>query len=208
MQIVSVNITSVVHEGEWTGSEGKTGIDKRTAVGPVRFANEQVVGDVIVDRNHHGGYDQAVYAYAREDADWWEKEIAQEISNGRFGENLTTIGIDVNRALIGERWKIGSTILEVSQPRIPCRVFAGFWQRPTLIKEFMRAGKPGTYLRIIQEGEIIAGDLIEIIYTPEHSITIADLYAAKNGDRSKVVEIAKVKELSEAYQEWARSLCN
>ena len=72
----------------------------------------------------------------------------------------------------------------------------------------MRAEKPGTYLRIIQEGEIIAGDLIEIIYTPEHSITIADLYAAKNGDRSKVVEIAKVKELSEAYQEWARSLCN
>ena len=208
MQIVSVNITSVVHEGEWTGSEGKTGIDKRTAVGPVRFANEQVVGDVIVDRNHHGGFDQAVYAYAREDADWWEKEIGQEIAHGRFGENLTTSGIDVNRALIGERWKIGSTILEVSQPRIPCRVFAGFWQRPTLIKEFMRAGKPGTYLRIIQEGEIIAGDLIEIIYTPEHSITIADLYAAKNGDRSKVVEIAKVKELSEAYQEWARSLCN
>lgn len=208
MQIVSVNITSVVHEGEWTGSEGKTGIDKRAALGPIRFANQEVVGDVIVDRNHHGGFDQAVYAYAREDADWWEKEIGQEIAHGRFGENLTTSGIDVNRALIGERWKIGSTILEVSQPRIPCRVFAGFWQRPTLIKEFMRAGKPGTYLRIIQEGEIIAGDLIEIIYTPEHSITIADLYAAKNGDRSKVVEIAKVKELSEAYQEWARSLCN
>lgn len=208
MQIVSVNITSVVHEGEWTGSEGKTGIDKRAALGPIRFANQEVVGDVIVDRNHHGGFDQAVYAYAREDADWWEKEIGQEIAHGRFGENLTTSGIDVNRALIGERWKIGSTILEVSQPRIPCRVFAGFWQRPTLIKEFMRAEKPGTYLRIIQEGEIIAGDLIEIIYTPEHSITIADLYAAKNGDRSKVVEIAKVKELSEAYQEWARSLCN
>ena len=208
MQIVSVNITSVVHEGEWTGSEGKTGIDKRAALRPIRFANQEVVGDVIVDRNHHGGFDQAVYAYAREDADWWEKEIGQEIAHGRFGENLTTSGIDVNRALIGERWKIGSTILEVSQPRIPCRVFAGFWQRPTLIKEFMRAGKPGTYLRIIQEGEIIAGDLIEIIYTPEHSITIADLYAAKNGDRSKVVEIAKVKELSEAYQEWARSLCN
>lgn len=208
MQIVSVNITSVVHEGEWTGSEGKTGIDKRAAFGPIRFANQEVVGDVIVDRNHHGGFDQAVYAYAREDADWWEKEIGQEIAHGRFGENLTTSGIDVNRALIGQRWKIGSTILEVSQPRIPCRVFAGFWQRPTLIKEFMHAGKPGTYLRIIQEGEIIAGDLIEIIYTPEHSITIADLYAAKNGDRSKVVEIAKVKELSEAYQEWARSLCN
>jgi len=208
MKVLTVNITNVVHEGEWTGSEGKTGIDKRAAVGPVRFANEEVVGDVVVDRNHHGGYDQAVYAYAREDADWWEKEIGQEISNGRFGENLTTSGIDVNRALIGERWKIGTSILEVSQPRIPCRVFAGFWQRPTLIKDFMAAGRPGTYLRIIQEGEISANDSIEIIFKPAHLVTIADLYAAKNGERSKVEEIASVKELSLKYQEWAQSLRN
>ena len=173
-----------------------------------RFANEEVVGDVVVDRNHHGGYDQAVYAYAREDADWWEKEIGPEISNGRFGENLTTSGIDVNRALIGERWKIGTSILEVSQPRIPCRVFAGFWQRPTLIKDFMAAGRPGTYLRIIQEGEISANDSIEIIFKPAHLVTIADLYAAKNGERSKVEEIASVKELSLKYQEWAQSLRN
>ncbi|MEI7541005.1 MAG: MOSC domain-containing protein, partial [Actinomycetes bacterium] len=196
----------VVHEGEWTGSEGKTGIDKRSAIGPVRFSNDEVSGDVVVDRNHHGGYHQAVYAYAREDADWWEKEISQTIANGRFGENLTTTGIDVNQALVGERWRIGTTILEVSQPRIPCRVFAGFWQRPTLIKDFMAAGKPGTYLRIIQEGEISAGDSIEIISKPDHAITIADLYAAKNGERSKKEEIALVKELSPAYQEWAQSL--
>jgi MOSC domain-containing protein YiiM len=206
MEIVSVNITAVVHEGEWTGSEGKTGIDKRSAIGPVRFSNDEVSGDVVVDRNLHGGYDQAVYAYAREDADWWEKEIGQSIANGRFGENLTTTGIDVNQSLIGEQWRIGTTILEVSQPRIPCRVFAGFWQRPTLIKDFMSAGKPGTYLRIIQEGEISAGDSIEIISKPDHAITIADLYAAKNGERSKVEEIAAVKELSSAYQEWAQSL--
>ncbi len=206
MEIVSVNITAVVHEGEWTGSEGKTGIDKRSAIGPVRFSNDEVSGDVVVDRNHHGGYDQAVYAYAREDTDWWEKEIGQSIANGRFGENLTTTGIDVNQSLIGERWRIGTTILEVSQPRIPCRVFAGFWQRPTLIKDFMSAGKPGTYLRIIQEGEISAGDSIEIISKPDHAITIADLYAAKNGERSKVDEIAAVKELSSAYKDWAQSL--
>ena len=208
MKVVSVNVTSVVHEGEWTGSEGKTGIDKRGVLGRVAFAHEQVANDVIIDRNAHGGYHQAVYAYAREDADWWEKEIGQEISNGRFGENLTTIGIDVNQALIGERWRIGTTILEVSQPRIPCRVFAGFWQRPSLIKDFMAAGKPGTYLRIIQEGEISAGDSIEIISVPDHLITIADLYAAKNGERSKIEEIAEVNELSIKYQEWAQSLRN
>ena len=206
MKVVSVNVTSVVHEGQWTGSEGKTGIDKRGVLGRVAFAHEQVANDVIIDRNAHGGYDQAVYAYAREDADWWEREIGIEIDNGRFGENLTTQGIDVNTALIGEQWQIGSVILEVSQPRIPCRVFAGFWQRPTLIKEFMAAGRPGAYLRIIQVGEIGAGDTIEVIHIPKHAITIADLYAAKNGERSKIQEISMVSELSTKYQEWAKAL--
>jgi MOSC domain-containing protein YiiM len=206
MKVVSVNVTSVVHEGQWTGSEGRTGIDKRGVLGRVAFAHEQVANDVIIDRNAHGGYDQAVYAYAREDADWWEREIGISIDNGRFGENLTTQGIDVNAALIGERWQIGSVILEVSQPRIPCRVFAGFWQRPTLIKEFMAAGRPGAYLRIIQEGEIGVGDSIEVIHLPKHAITIADLYAAKNGERSKIQEISMVSELSTKYQEWAKAL--
>ncbi len=206
MKVLSVNLTYSVHTGEWTGSEGKTGIDKRAVDGPITFANEEVTGDVIVDRNHHGGFDQAVYAYSREDADWWQNQLGITIDNGRFGENLTTSGIDVNQALVGERWKIGSTILEVSQPRIPCRVFAGFWQRPTMIKEFMESGKPGTYLRIIQEGQINAGDAIEILSKPDHQITIVDLYAAKNGERSKIQEIAAVKELSIKYQEWAQSL--
>ena len=206
MQILSINITHSVLEGEWAGSEGKTGIDKRSVEGPVRFAHEQVTGDVIVDRKHHGGYHQAIYAYAREDADWWEKELGVSIANGRFGENLTTVGINLNTALIGEQWKIGTTVVEVSQPRIPCKVFAGFWNRPTLIKDFMAAGRPGTYLRIIQEGEIAAGDVIEIISKPSHEISIADLYAAKNGERSKIEAIAQVPQLSPDYLQWAQSL--
>ena len=206
MKVLSVNISATILEGEWIATEVQTGIDKRPISGAVRFENEQVHGDVIGDKSAHGGYDQAVYAYAREDADWWEQQIALTIENGRFGENLTTQGIDVSAAVIGERWRVGSVILEVSQPRIPCRTFAGFWKRPTLIKEFMAAGKPGTYLRIIQEGEITAGDEIEIIHLPSHGITIADVYAAKNGERSKVEEIALVKELSPQYQEWAQSL--
>ena len=206
MKVLSINISATILEGDWIATEVQTGIDKRPISGAVRFENEQVHGDVIGDKSAHGGYDQAVYAYAREDADWWEQEIALTIENGRFGENLTTQGVDVSAAVIGERWRVGSVILEVSQPRIPCRTFAGFWKRPTLIKEFMAAGKPGTYLRIIQEGEITAGDEIEIIHLPSHGITIADVYAAKNGERSKVEEIALVKELSPQYQEWAQSL--
>ena len=150
--VLSVNITHAVLVGEWTGSVGSTGIDKRAVPGRVKLAANAVEGDRILDSKNHGGYDGAVYAYAREDAQWWEGELGIEIAPGRFGENVTTVGLDVTNAVIGERWKIGSVILEVSKPRIPCRTFAGFWDRPTLVKDFMEAGRPGAYLRIIQEG--------------------------------------------------------
>ena len=124
-KVLTVNVAAVVHEGAWTGSEGKTGIDKRPVNGAIRFTDNGLAGDVVVDKKHHGGFDKAVYAYASEDAKWWERQIGVEINNGAFGENLTTEGIDVNGALIGERWRIGNVLLEVSEPRIPCRVFAG-----------------------------------------------------------------------------------
>jgi MOSC domain-containing protein YiiM len=205
-RVLSINITSVVHQGEWTGSEGRTGIDKRSVSGPIEFKNNGVAGDRIIDTNVHGGYDQAVYAYAKEDALWWEKEIGEEIPAGRFGENLTTEGIDVNAALVGEQWKIGSVILEVSQPRIPCRVFAGFWKRATLIKDFTQAGRPGAYLRIIQEGTAQAGDLIEVIFKPNHAISVKDLFSAKSGERSKINEIKVVDQLSSGFKEWAEKI--
>ena len=205
-RVISINITSVVHQGEWTGSEGRTGIDKRSVSGAIEFKDNGVVGDRVIDTNVHGGYEQAVYAYAREDAQWWEKEINEEIPAGRFGENLTTEGIDVNAALIGEQWKIGSVILEVSQPRIPCRVFAGFWKRATLIKDFTQAGRPGTYLRIIQEGRAQAGDSIEVIFKPNHTVTISDLFAAKSGERSKINQIKDVTYLSTEFKEWSHKI--
>ncbi len=205
-RVLSINLTSVVHQGEWTGSEGRTGIDKRSVVGSVEFKNNGVAGDRIIDTNVHGGYDQAVYAYAREDAQWWEKEIGEEIPAGKFGENLTTEGIDVNAAFVGEQWKIGSVILEVSQPRIPCRVFAGFWKRATLIKDFTQAGRPGAYLRIIQEGTAQAGDAIEVIYKPDHNVSISDLFSAKSGERAKINEIKVVPQLSQGFKEWAEKI--
>ena len=205
-RVLSINITSVVHQGEWTGSEGRTGIDKRSVTGAIEFKNNGVVGDRVIDTNVHGGYEQAVYAYAREDAQWWEREINEEIPAGRFGENLTTEGIDVNAAIIGEQWKIGSVILEVSQPRIPCRVFAGFWKRATLIKDFTQAGRPGTYLRIIKEGTAQAGDVIEVIFKPDHTISISDLFAAKSGERSKINKIKDVTYLSPEFKEWSQKI--
>lgn len=205
-QLLSINITSIVHQGEWTGSEGRTGIDKRSVSGAIEFKNNGLTGDRIIDTHVHGGYDQAVYAYAREDAIWWEAEINEKIPAGRFGENLTTQDIDVNGALVGEQWKIGSVILEVSQPRIPCRVFAGFWKRATLIKDFTQAGRPGAYLRIIQEGTAQAGDAIKVIYKPDHSISISDLFSAKSGERAKINEIKVVPQLSQGFKEWAEKI--
>ena len=205
-KVLSVNIAKRIHTGEWTGSEGRTGIDKEPVSGPVELKDNCVAGDSVIDRKAHGGYDKAVYAYSIEDAKWWEGVIGRELRNGSFGENLTVQGIELNSSLIGERWSVGSCILEVSEPRIPCRVFAGFWDRPTLIKEFTDAKRSGTYLRIIEEGKVSAGDEIKVISKPSHKITVLDIFEAKAGNREKIQEIIKVRELSEKYLEWAKKI--
>lgn len=203
-KVLTVNIAHLIHGGEI--EDERTGIDKRPTPGRVGLKNDGVDGDFIGNRKAHGGYEQAVYAYAHEDLIWWEAELEIKITNGRFGENLTTSGIDVTNAVVGERWAIGTAILEVSMPRIPCRTFAGFWERPTLIKDFMKAGRPGTYLRILQEGDVGAGDTVEIALRPSHGITISDLFSAENGERSMLGEIAKVPELSAEYREWVNKI--
>ena len=205
-KVLSINIAKRIHTGEWTGSEGRTGIDKEPVSGAIEFKDNSVAGDSVIDRKAHGGYDKAVYAYAIEDAKWWEGVIGRELRNGSFGENLTVQGIDLNASLIGERWSVGSCILEVSEPRIPCRVFAGFWDRPTLIKEFTEAKRSGTYLRIIEAGRISAGDEIKVIAKPDHEISVLDIFEAKAGNREKIQEIVQVTELSAKYLEWAKKV--
>ncbi len=205
-KVLSVNVTSVVHEGGWTGGKGRTGIDKQSVATPIRLVNDAVEGDLVADRKNHGGYDQAVYAYSREDAEWWERELEISIAYGRFGENLTTQGIEVSGAVIGERWHIGSAIVEVAQPRTPCRVFAGFWNRPNLIKEFTDAGRPGAYLRIMQEGQVRSGDEIVIAERPLHGITVADLFIARGEERFRIFEILAALESSDSVRHWAENI--
>jgi len=205
-KLLSVNVTAIVHHDDWAGSVGKTGIDKRPKLGRVALENDCVEGDFVLDTKNHGGKDQAVYAYAREDADWWEKEIDLEIANGRFGENLTTSGIDVTNAIIGEIWHIGTTKLQVTMPRIPCKVFQGFWQRPNLIKEFTNAKRPGAYLRILEEGYVSAGDEIRVTNIPNHGITIKDLYEAKSGERSKIIDINQIPDLAPKFKDWSEKI--
>lgn len=186
-RVVSVN-TGVKRPSEHTGSaDGRTAIDKRPVAGPVRVfapgpkgsAGSGVDGDQIGDRRHHGGDHQAVYAFAREDLDRWEHELGRPLPAGVFGENLTTAGIDLNGALIGERWRIGAdAVLEATSPRIPCRTFAGWLQERGWVKRFTQDAAPGAYFRVVEPGEIRAGDPIEVVHRPDHEVTVRFFFRA------------------------------
>lgn len=172
--------------------QGLTGIDKRPVDGPVRVAApgpkgvgaSGLAGDAVCDTRHHGGDDQAVYAVAREDLDDWERELGRPLANGAFGENLTTSGLDVSGALIGERWRIGPrVVLEVTSGRIPCLTFQGHLGERGWVKRFTRRGAPGAYLRVIEPGEIRAGDAVEIVHRPGHDVTVALQFRAVTTER-------------------------
>jgi MOSC domain-containing protein YiiM len=134
---------------------------------------------------HHGGNDQAVYAMAREDLDEWERELGRTLADGAFGENLTTQGLDVSGALIGERWRIGpEVVLEITSGRIPCRTFQGHMEEKGWVKRFTQRGAPGAYLRVITPGEIRAGDAVEIVHRPGHDVTVALQFRAVTTERT------------------------
>jgi MOSC domain-containing protein YiiM len=149
------------------------------APGPKGTGEVGLSGDRVFDVKHHGGTDQAVYAYAREDLDFWAAEIGRPLGNGVFGENLTTEGVDVSGALIGERWRVGSdVVLEVSCPRIPCGTFQGWLAQEGWIRRFTEAARPGAYLRVIEPGEIRAGDPMVIEHRPGHDVTVGLTFRA------------------------------
>jgi MOSC domain-containing protein YiiM len=199
-----VNLAQVIETG-WKQNVGRTGIDKRPVDGAVRTGADVLVGDTICDKRHHGGPDQAVYAYAREDAAWWAATLGREVPCGAFGENFSTSGLDLTNAVIGERWAIGTAVFEVSSPRIPCRTLAGFWDLPHLIKQFTAAGRPGAYLRIWQAGEVRAGDAIKVQHLPTHGVTIEETFRALTGDRGLAARLLEAPELPAGARARARS---
>ncbi|KIU15178.1 MOSC domain-containing protein [Mycolicibacterium llatzerense] len=166
-----------------------TGIDKRPTSEPVPVRapgpmhgglGSGLVGDTIGDQQFHGGDDQAVYAYAREDLDEWQARLDRSLANGSFGENLTTAGLAVNDARIGERWQIGDDgpLLEVSRPRIPCRTFAAWLEIGGWVKTFTAQAVPGAYLRVVTPGTLRAGASIEVVSRPAHDVTVALVFRA------------------------------
>ncbi|KKJ99154.1 MOSC domain-containing protein [Micromonospora sp. HK10] len=203
-RLAAVNL-GVITEAEWAGDpSGRSGIDKRPADGPVTVRLGGLAGDFIGERAHHGGPDQAVYAYAEEDAAWWSAELGRALRPGAFGENLTTYAVDVTGAVIGERWAVGSALLEVTKPRTPCATFAGFWGMPDLIKRFTARAAPGAYLRVLQEGAVGAGDPVEVVDRPAHGVTIGQVFRATTLEPDLLPALLDVPELPAALQEKVR----
>ena len=190
---------------------GATGIDKRPiddavavrAPGPMHDGlGSGLVGDVIGDRKVHGGDDQAVYAYAREDLDRWQRTLGRELPNGMFGENLTTSGLDVTDARIGEQWAVGTSglRLEVSRPRIPCRTFADRLAVRGWVKTFTAAAVPGAYLRVLDAGPVRAGDLVEVVHRPAHDVTIGVVFRAMTNEPELLPRLLEIEALPDPAQ--------
>jgi MOSC domain-containing protein YiiM len=209
--VLSVNVARRCPDG----SPPATGIDKRPTPEPVAVRapggrsgglGSGLDGDVIGNRKLHGGDDQAVYAYAREDLDAWEAKLNRPLSSGMFGENLTTAGIDVSGAVIGERWRVGSdgVVLEVTRPRTPCRTFTNFLGIAGWVNIFTEASAPGAYLRVIEPGHVRAGDPVSILDRPDHGVTIRRVFRAMMGEADLLPEILAAEALADEVKELAR----
>jgi MOSC domain-containing protein YiiM len=175
------------------GKPDRSAIDKRPVTGPVDVGALGLDGDEQGDLRHHGGVDQALYAYAREDLDWWTEQLGRELRNGMFGENVTTAGIDISAALIGETWQIGAVVVQVTAPRIPCVTFRSWMGEPGWVKRFAAAGRPGAYLRVLATGRIQAGDELTVAERPQQAVTVAESMRAYYGDRELMTRLLTVE---------------
>jgi MOSC domain-containing protein YiiM len=202
-RILSVNV-GAAREFEYGGRVARSAIWKTPVAGRVAARGVNLAGDDQADRKAHGGFDKAVYAYAVEDTRWWEEQIGRPLAYGEFGENLTTEGIEVNVALVGERWAIGSTVLEVSEPRIPCWRLGVRMNDNQFPRRFTEALRPGTYLRIIAEGELGAGDEIRVVGKPDTDLTVRDVFRIYVRDRHEAGRLLAVPQMSDAWKRWAK----
>ena len=194
-RVVSVNVGRprlVEHRGR----ARSTAIGKEPVAGRVAARGVNLDGDAQADRRVHGGADKAVYAYAAEDYAWWERQLGRPLAPGTFGENLTVEGIDLGAAVVGERWRVGSAELEVCQPRTPCWKLGVRMGDDAFPDRFEAAGRLGAYLRITGEGELGAGDRIDLVDRPAHGVTI-DLVARAFDDPSLFSRVLAAPELPE-----------
>lgn len=197
-RVVSLNVGSV-RSVEWEGEVVTTAIWKSPVAGRVALGGVNFAGDDQADRTVHGGADKAVYAYAREDYDYWRDAESMETADGMFGENLTVAGLDLSSALVGERWGVGSAVLEVAQPRLPCYKLGIRVGDRRFLKRFLSAGRTGAYLRVVREGDVAAGDAIQVTSRPGHGVTIGVMVAALR-DPAAAALLRRVPQLPEFWR--------
>jgi MOSC domain-containing protein YiiM len=185
------------------GRPGRSAIDKRPVAGPVAVGSLGLDGDECADKEHHGGVEQAIYVYAREDLDWWTEQLGRELPNGIFGENLTTSGISVTTALIGETWQVGTAVVQVTSPRVPCETFKSWLDEPHWVKRFADAGRTGAYLRVLSEGSVQAGDELTVLSRPDQAVTVAESLRASFGDREIMSRLLTVEGRGSIWDEIA-----
>jgi MOSC domain-containing protein YiiM len=193
LESVNVSLPRPVQLGERTLM---TGIFKQPVEGRVPLTSINLRGDGQADRKVHGGPEKAVYAYALEDTRWWAELFETALDPGAFGENLSTTGLDVSGAVIGERWALGSVLLEVCQPRLPCFKLGLRFGDPRFVAMFAAAGRPGAYLRVLTEGELGAGDAIEVVHRPDHGITCARVAHVVLRERRQAAEVLAAPQLA------------
>lgn len=186
---------------EWA-EVGATSMEKLATPDPVTVGAEGIVTDTQTDRRHHGGEEQAVYAFAREDLDVWGARLGVTLRDGQFAENLTTEGIDINEALVGEQWRIGTVLLQVCSVRTPCNDFKNWmgvsgYDNARWVKKFTQEARPGPYLRVLEEGQLQAGDEIVLVHRPGHGITVSTLFKALTTDRSLLPSLIGIEGLGD-----------
>lgn len=199
-RLLSVNV-GLPEDQPWAGRLKRTSIRKAPVAGPVPVGFGGLEGDAVADTKHHGGAWKALYAFAQEDYDHWTEQLGEVVPPVTFGENLTTAGIDVNEALVGERWRIGTALLQVVDVRIPCHVFkawmglSGFDDR-AWVRRFTAHARPGPYLRVLEEGVLEAGDPVVVEHRPAHGVTVSTLFRALTTDRSLLPRLLEVDALA------------
>jgi len=187
----------------WRGRRVRTSIWKAPVDGPVAVRGVNVAGDDQADRGVHGGPDKAVYAYAVEDYTWWSEQLGDELLPGTFGENLTIRDVNVSDALVGERWRIGTTLLEVAQPRLPCFKLGIRMGDQGFVRRFSRAERYGAYLRIVEEGHVVAGDAVEVVARPDHDVTVSLVGRAYVRDKALAHRLLAAPALPAKWRTWA-----
>lgn len=201
-EIVSVQV-GLPRDYVWLGRELRSSIDKHPVSHPVAVLPTHLEGDEQSDPENHGGPDKAVYAYASEDLEWWSASLGRALGPGAFGENLTTRGLDLRAAVIGERWQVGTAILQVTEPRTPCWKLGLRMGDAAFPRAFARARRPGVLLRVLREGHLQAGDRIVVDAAPPHRVTAGDVTAMYYGDRVDAAHILAAPELASHWQDWA-----